>query len=224
MVSAVFPLCLPPPCQLQPCTAGCCSTPMEGKIRTEGIWGATSHCSWCQGWGPCDNSSHWCWQVWEVIGTITQVQAWAPGMAEGTWEPRRLQLGWSLWPPTISCIQCASNFLGCIRSLGLDSSHPLLESTCTHLGHYHSYLMSTRKGNTCCCCSSMEWRGCWCHSACHVCREWVLLCWYWRETAQLFPQHHFWSGPWTKPATTANRCLCHQASRNMEYCVAEWYI
>lgn len=37
-------------------------------------------------------------------------------------------------------------------------------------------------------------------------------------------QHQFWSGPWTKPTASANRCLCHQASGNMEYCVAEWYI
>lgn len=43
-----------------------------------------------------DNNSHWYWQVWEVISTITQVQAWAPGMDEGTWEPRMLQWGWSL--------------------------------------------------------------------------------------------------------------------------------
>lgn len=37
------------------------------------------------------------------------------------------------------------NFLGCIRSLALDSSHPLLESTCTHLGRYHMLIFNLYK-------------------------------------------------------------------------------
>lgn len=43
-----------------------------------------------------DNDSHWCWQVWAVISTVTQVQVWAPGVDEETWEPKMLQWGWSL--------------------------------------------------------------------------------------------------------------------------------
>lgn len=172
------PPCIPPSCQLQPSFPLLAVAPRPGRKN--------------QGWGnmgnqiplltmlrvrTMDNNSHCCWQVWEVISNVTHVQVWAPGMDEETWEPRMLQWGWSLWPPIIFWSQCVDNFLGCIRSLGLNSSHPLLENTCTYLGGYHSYLISTRKWNTCCCCFSMDWRGCWWHPACLVCREWVLPWW-----------------------------------------------
>lgn len=38
------------------------------------------------------------------------------------------------------------------------------------------------------------------------------------------PQQRFWAGPAAKPTTTADRCLCHQASVNIESHVADRYL
>lgn len=146
-----------------------------GRIRAEGIWGARSHCSGCWRWGPWITTA----LVWEVINTVTQVQAWAPGMDKGAWEPRGAD-HCDLPPfPAVS-----------VLIIALAASGAWLLIALTHYLHTPGALSPIfnlhKKTKHMLLLFQHGLQHCWWHSACLACREWVLPWGYWKEMAQLF--------------------------------------